>query len=833
MSGSGQPPTLSGPNSPATRFEFTFATADRYQGLHTSIDLPGGGTAVADHIPINPCAIFQFTGDLDALEQDRTAIATAAATLRDTGANVDAEFQGLASFYSAPEAAQLFATTHRVRTESDHYADHLEAAAKALGEFAVEARPAVARLRQLQSEATAFTHTISGDAHWKDDPKKVGRNNDLIHDVNAAAEAFWAAERACANKIRALTGKPPLTADDGTHADNTHGYTAATLNQVEDLPWGSQLTQSHRWYEVGHWTKSFLWDGLVMDGIVGTVRGLGTLVGWDGSDAAGQAWTGLAKLATGIALSSSPGTAAVFWNADPKAMPAWFRDSRTTMKETGKALVAWDEWHKNPARAAGAVTFNVLTTVFSGGVGTGVKSGGIAKTLSIAGQAGRLIDPMTYVGQAAGKAASLTFSKLKVGELLSNIGKTDGAFPHTNDVIWRDLPRTDAPGVTFPHPDDTVRLTDDALGRPQYYDKVTHQLLGHDHLPKQDLTTVPKGPDHPLTTTPRHHELPATVGAHTPGGATPQASGGGTPHTPGSAADTTPHNGHTEPGGGGDTGGHTESPAAGAHGDGPGTGGGPSDGPAFPHQADHHGAGTPGGLEGDSSKLPTGNHSDASLPREEPRPFERGGETEKQIRKSLRPGKPKPPDLERALANLADDPAGQEIADLIASGKFKGMTNYEQVVGGISQKENGMRGCFTQLRLASQLFDSGVRDISFEIKANVEIKPGVLTGKGTDMDVMARSADGEIYGYQFKEIEDPSQVSDKIWKDMKQLANCRADVKTFVIDTKGSLADMLASGIEKELARMHTARGVNVVLRVEDGTIMYPPGASFMPGGRP
>ncbi|MFE1560264.1 hypothetical protein ACFW6V_35400, partial [Streptomyces sp. NPDC058734] len=161
---------------------------------------------MADHIPINPCTIPQFTGDLDSLEQDRTAIAAAASTLRDTGANVDNTFQGLASFYSAPEAAQLFATTNRVQTESDYFADQLETAAQALGEFAVEARPIVARLKQLQAQATTFTSKINGDDHWKDDGKKVDENNDLIHDVNAAAEAFWAAERTCASKIRALYG---------------------------------------------------------------------------------------------------------------------------------------------------------------------------------------------------------------------------------------------------------------------------------------------------------------------------------------------------------------------------------------------------------------------------------------------------------------------------------------------------------------------------------------------------------------------------------------------------------------------------------------------------
>ncbi|MDK9497784.1 hypothetical protein QEZ40_002728 [Streptomyces katrae] len=558
---------------------------------------------MADHIPINPCTIPQFTGDLDALEQDRTAIAAAASSLRDTGANIDSTFQGLAAFYSAPEAAQLFATTNRVRTESDHFADQLETAAQALGEFAVEARPIVARLKQLQSQATAFTNKIQGDAHWKDDGKKVDENNDLIHDVNAAAEAFWAAERTCASKIRALYGLPALTADDGTHADGMYGYRAADLNKVQDLPWGSQLAQSHRWYDIGHWTKSFLWDGLVMDGIVGTVRGLGTLVGADGSAAAGQAWTGLAKLATGIALTTNPGTAFVLWNTDAKAMPAWFRDSRNTMKETGKALVAWDEWGKNPARAAGGVTFNVLTTVFSGGVGTGVKTGAIAKTISVAGKAGRLIDPMTYVGQAAGKAASLTFTKLKIGELLANIGKTDGAFPKVDDVAWTNLPKADTPGVTFPHPNDTARLPDDALGRPQYLDKVTHQLLDHNARPKHDLTATPKGPDHPLAEAPTRQE--ATVGAHA--------------HAPGGTADNMPHNSHTEPGGagtgghgatdtdptgGGSSSSHTDTPSTGSHADGPGAGGGHSDNPTVPHQ---DGGGTmsadPGGLNAPSHAL--------------------------------------------------------------------------------------------------------------------------------------------------------------------------------------------------------------------------------------
>ncbi|MFF7500782.1 protein phosphatase, partial [Streptomyces lavendulae] len=87
---------------------------------------------MTDHVPINPCTIPQFTGDLDALEQDKNAITAAAGTFRDAGSNVDSEFQGLSAFYSAPEAAQLFATTKPVKTDSDFFADQLESAATAL-----------------------------------------------------------------------------------------------------------------------------------------------------------------------------------------------------------------------------------------------------------------------------------------------------------------------------------------------------------------------------------------------------------------------------------------------------------------------------------------------------------------------------------------------------------------------------------------------------------------------------------------------------------------------------------------------------------------------------
>ncbi|MFB9587727.1 hypothetical protein [Streptomyces racemochromogenes] len=189
------------------------------------------------------------------MEQDRTAIAAAASTLRDTGANVDNTFQGLASFYSAPEAAQ------------------------ALGRF---------RRRSPPHRRPPQTTPVPGnDLHQHDQRRRPlegrreeGRREQRPHPRRQP-------------RSRSLLGTPTAC---------TAGYRGADLNKVQDLPWGSQLAQSHRWYDVGHWAKSFLWDGVIMDGIVGTVRGLGTPVGVDGSTAAGQAWTGPHKEHDGVLL---------------------------------------------------------------------------------------------------------------------------------------------------------------------------------------------------------------------------------------------------------------------------------------------------------------------------------------------------------------------------------------------------------------------------------------------------------------------------------------------------------------------------------------------------
>ncbi|MYR44780.1 hypothetical protein [Streptomyces sp. SID5910] len=114
-------------------------------------------------------------------------------------------------------------------------------------------------------------------------------------------------------------------------------------------------------------------------------------------------------------ITAVPVVGDVYWRMPEDKLPSYLRDSRNTVKEAGKALVAWDQWGDNPARAGGAVTFNVLTTVFTGGAGTAAKGGAVARTVGALGKTARLVDPMTYLGKAA------KFGTVKVTDLFAGL----------------------------------------------------------------------------------------------------------------------------------------------------------------------------------------------------------------------------------------------------------------------------------------------------------------------------------------------------------------------------------------------------------------------------
>jgi hypothetical protein len=401
---------------------------------------------------IQPEQIPQFTGDLAQLETDYADLKKDAGHVRTTGGDVHSQFQGLSAYYTAPEAEQLFATTKPVKDRADEFGDDLESVSGALSSYATEIRPLVDKLKELKTKAHTFVDSVKDDDEWEYDGDKVEEHNQIRDDITATVAAFWAAERTAHNKITALWGGTQMVAGDGSERTDQYGFSADDLKNAK-LPWGDPVEEKHHWYEVGHWVKSFVWDGLIVDGIWGTIKGLGTLVGFGGWDAMGQAWKGLAQLATGLVISSIPGAGALFWTLPDDKLPSWIRDSRTAMKETGKALVAWDEWGKNPGRAAGAVTFNVLTTVFTGGAGGAVagagKAGAVAKVLSAAGKAGKVIDPMTYIAKGAGAG-------------LSKIGDISAALKGVGNI---DIPAL--PENAFTLPEGAIKLPDGTVNLPE------------------------------------------------------------------------------------------------------------------------------------------------------------------------------------------------------------------------------------------------------------------------------------------------------------------------------------------------------------------------------
>ncbi|MBZ3908741.1 hypothetical protein [Streptomyces griseiscabiei] len=805
---------------------------------------------MSDDIPVIPEEVPEFTGNLEQLDVGIAGVRSAGTSLRDSGSAIHTRFGGLSAYYKAPEAEALFATTAPVAAKGDEFATELETVASALDTYASAVGPLKQKFDQLRRDAIAFRQKIEGDDEWRADGDLVEENNNRRSDINAAYAAFQAAERDCYNKIVALVGGEALVVNDGSNKENMYGYRGEDLNNAGGLPWGDPVEESNPWYYI----HEHVWDfavGFVVDGVWGTIKGLGTLVGFSGWDAAGQAWVGLGKLATGILITAVPVVGTAYWLAPDDKLPSWLRDSRTAVVETGKALIAYDEWGKNPSRAAGAVTFNVLTTIFTGGAGGAAagagKAGAIAKAISFAGKAGKIVDPMTYLTKGVGATA------VKIGDVMASLrGITDGTHIKLGEGTYQ---IADAPNITddLPAgltPENSVRM-ETPKGEVVYLDTQTLVVHNADGTVRESLdsirhegTAAERGVD---VTRPEPELVGA--GAKVGDGATGAVGRVGDDGLPGGRADDLgrgPAGSHETPSGGGrgetPGGGHTDTPSGGGpretpagHGQG-GTPGGGADGPGG------GGADGPGGGDGPGSGPPqdppsggTGAGDDGAndpggweRPDGDPQPFERGGHLEDQVRQQMRGTKVKPGDLERVLDNLAGHPAGREIAETIASGRFDGATGFDQTVSSLAHADK-MSGGIEQLRLGNRLYESGIRDISFEVKGGFDLKPGVRTGEGTDLDVMARDAAGNVHGYQFKDVANPKKTVKKIFDNMQQLAESGADFKTFVVDTKGTMADHAAMRTAQRLTEVYGKTDVQFIIRVEDGVMRIPPDGTFMP----
>ncbi|MGW1838159.1 hypothetical protein [Streptomyces sp. NPDC002067] len=805
--------------------------------------------------PVDPAEVPVFTGDLDLLESKVKALSHSGPKIQTTGSDIHKSFGGLSAFYKAPEAEQLFAVTKPVADKARDVAADVRVIAGALGTYAREITPLVKQLEQLKRDAADFRHKVDGDDDWREDGDLIEENLGRRNKIAEVWTAFQAAERDCHAKIVGLVGGKRLHAIDSSHKTG-YGYNAEDLKQSKHLPWGDAVEESVPWWQVWEHAYDF-GKGVIVDGAWGTIKGLGTLLCFDGWEAAGQAWTGLAKLGTGISITTMPLVGPAFLAIPGDKLPSWLRDSRTAMKETGKALVAWDQWESNGSRAAGAVTFNVLTAVFTEGAGAAAsgagKAGAAAKIVSFAGKTGKAIDPMTYVFKGTG----------------TGVTKISAVMAHLKDAGHIQIPKISE--GAFSLPEGTVALSPHTVKSP--FDGPARYLDNDGNLYKEDGTLYERaedapagkpgqstiGADHSQIGAPvRQNQLavagvgrhgddisrigsdasdPAHTGSHAGHGRTGLGDNAPTgragDHAVPSGGNTGDHipanNMNNNPtGGGGRT--TDTTPSREGHGTG--------DARGIPHQGGH-GNGSYSHDEAASSDVGSTNgggsgdgvHGAAhpSTPDEQPPVHLQGDgvaqqplgkmtpDQEEAVTTALAESKVPPVDQERMLTQLRKSGYGASVAEYIASGRFSSFPGYKDLIFQVKQKDM-MPAVHQALEHAAELQAKNAGNIEFELK---------LPQQKLDLDVLVRSENGIEYGAQLKDLQSANGIKSAVTKIAKmQLAGPGVKVKVAILDicdSKGTLTERALNAVQRAADRTNAS----FELRFRDGSVtVFPTNAT-------
>jgi hypothetical protein len=394
----------------------------------------------------------------DAIEENARTVGTISGQVTEHGSNVNFTWQGMAAVYEAPESPTLLGLMAPVSSQATQAGDNLAEVSAALVAFAADVRPIKAELDALRADAKTFVDSIQGGVQvreinpawtaaqspyggasavptyqgswgsstttaqsapeqyrtvtkeWHESQEHVDRNNELLSAVNAQQVKLWEAERACANRIRALYGAAPLRAAQSE--DDSLGYGISEIPEGTEMPWGAEVERTEGCGEatVNFVFKDFLWEGIAVGGIWGTVQGLGTLVlGYNpatgdffSGEAYGAAWGNLGMLL--FAGAANTGILAPIFQSDSLMqsmgmdgfLPQEVRDFKAQADEaainTGKALIAWDKWQDDPGTALGESVFNVGTALIpvGGAAVAGVKTASTAA--SVVSKMARVVD---------------------------------------------------------------------------------------------------------------------------------------------------------------------------------------------------------------------------------------------------------------------------------------------------------------------------------------------------------------------------------------------------------------------------------------------------------
>jgi Tuberculosis necrotizing toxin len=424
-----------------------------------------------DHIA--PSAIPGDNLRPDMVEIAAAEIKSIGDDVSDQGGVVVSTWQRLANHYEAPEAGTLFGVMDPVKTNAETFGNNVDRVSSALSTYAAEVEPIKAELAKIKAEAYAFVASIAGGVEkttcsragaikttveWHEDQDSVDANNDLIRRVNAQMVLLWAAERKCANAIYDIIGFPHIEAASD---NNPNGYGVTEIPDGAETPWGKSVERSESCGEkTVNAVGSFVWDGVIVGGIWGTVEGVGTLVmgynpqtgEWFDGDAYGAAWSNLGKLAVGLAVTS-PLTAPLV-AALPGPAGSFLRDCQMTVVNAGKGLIAWDKWKDDPAAAAGEATFNVASIIIPVGAATApvrTSASTAAAAIRTAAKIIDVVDPasaLIKVGTAVARVAIPAISDLVKSIDLSKIdlGNLDAA----GKIDIPEGPKIDAPTVEVP-----------------------------------------------------------------------------------------------------------------------------------------------------------------------------------------------------------------------------------------------------------------------------------------------------------------------------------------------------------------------------------------------
>jgi hypothetical protein len=441
--------------------------------------------------PIDPSGIPGDNLRPDMVEIAAGEISTIGDDVRDQGGIVVSTWQRLAQHYEAPEAATLFGVMDPVKTNAETFGGNVDRVSSALKTYAAEVEPIKAELAKIKAEAYNFLAAIAGGVEkttysragaikttveWHEDQDSVDANNALIGRVNAQMVLLWAAERKCANAIYDIIGFPHIEAASDS---NPNGYGVTEIPDGAETPWGKTVERSESCGEkaataVGH----FVWDGVIVGGIWGTVEGLGTLTlgynpqtgEWFSGDAYGAAWSNLGKLAVGLAVTSPLTMPLVATMPGPAGN--FLRDCQMTVVNAGKGLIAWDKWKDDPAAAAGEATFNIASIIIPVGAATAPVRTSASTAAAAIRTAAKIIDvadptsALIKVGTAGAKIATPTIADLMKSVDLSklDLGKLDAA----GKIDIPEPPKIDMPKVEVP----SVSKSDMTLDTPNTADTV-------------------------------------------------------------------------------------------------------------------------------------------------------------------------------------------------------------------------------------------------------------------------------------------------------------------------------------------------------------------------